>query len=133
MDEPMSQEEYDQLISLGYSNADLQAAIEYQKMIADKLRRDAPQGHMAGRVYVAPSALEYLGNFAQNAVSGNASNKARQQQQEMNANTNQQNMMIQRALLRQPAQQPMPMVPQGAQSNPFDTQPNPFVQTYPVR
>lgn len=120
--EPLTAEEYQQLLDLGGLNQELANKIRMQMAQAESLRSELPEMRGNGRVQTAPHWLEALGTLAKNKVSNDMQNKALAGQQQMGQNAQSQNNMVLQALLRQPQPQPQPQP-----SNPYGMQ-NPYAQ-----
>ena len=109
MEDVLTPEEYALLLQLGADNSQLDDAVKMQMLQAEQLRTGAPQMRQAGRVNVAPNALELLGNLAQNKVSYDKQKQALAGRGQAAGNMNQQNQMLMQALLRgRGAPQPAP-------------------------
>lgn len=100
MNDVMTPEEYELLLSLGGDNAQLEQDMAMQQAMAEQLRQSMPQGQMAGRVYVAPNVLQFAGKLAGDKASTIQGNKARESGRAMGANTQQQNRMIMQGILK---------------------------------
>lgn len=98
--EPLSNEEYLYLLSLGSMNTDLANALQMQMAMSKNLRvTNGPQMREAGRVAVAPHPLEVAGDLARNYVAGQMDKRAYGAQQNINQNRQLQNQMILRGIL----------------------------------
>lgn len=119
MQDVMTPEEYELLMSLGGDNAQLEQDMAMQQAMAEQLRQAMPQGQMAGRVYVAPNILQYAGKLAGDKASMIQGNKAREIGRTIGANTQQQNRMVMQGILKgsQPPTAPAQM---PEQANPYD-------------
>ena len=100
MNEPMSYEEYLQLLQLGGDNADLANAIAQQQQQAEWLRMNAPEMRGNGRVQTAPGFMELLGGLARNKSSFDLQKTVREQQQRQQQQSTHQNQLIMQAILR---------------------------------
>jgi chaperonin cofactor prefoldin len=112
MEDVLTPEEYALLLSLGTDNQQLSDAIKMQMHQAEQLRAEAPQMRRAGRVVMAPTAMELLGGLAQNKSSYDLQRGALENQKRSAATTNQQNQMMMQALLR--GRQPQQAAPTPA-------------------
>lgn len=115
MNDVMTPEEYELLLSLGAQSAEVQAAIEQQLAQAERLRAQGqlPQGQMAGRLYVAPNILQYAAALANTKVAGDKERMAAEQRRSVLGNQNQQNQMVMRSILN--SNRPNYMQPQPSQ------------------
>lgn len=102
MDEPLSYEEYVQLLQMGGENADLANSIAMQMKQAEWMRSDAPQMRGNGRIMKAPNGLELLGNLARNKTSFDLDASSRKQQSQQTSNQAMQNQLIMQGILRRP-------------------------------
>ena len=118
MNDVLTPEDYELLLSLGGQNAQDADAIKLILSQAEALRAagQTPQMRSAGRAQMAAHPLEFLGALANQNVARQRENKAGSMQKAMGERTNRQNQMVLASLLRQ-RQQPQPQ-PQP-QPNPF--------------
>lgn len=102
MADPLTPEQYAQLLALGQRNAELGVDVDAQNQRAAVLRRMAPNMapvRDAGRFKVF-NPLEALASTAANVQAMKGDQQARALQMQQVGNTNQQNQMIMAALLR---------------------------------
>jgi hypothetical protein len=108
--QPLTEEEYKQLLALGQQNADLGNQADMQMKQAEILRGNAsPQMRSARNgIQVAPGWGETLASMAASGVMGHKMNQAQGAQSAQGANSQKQNEMILKALMMQnrPQQQP---------------------------
>lgn len=110
MNDVLTPEDYAALLQLGSDNAALDPMIAQQMEQAKMLREQgqAPQGQMAGRVYVAPNVLQYAAALGNKYKAGQAEDQLKDFQQQQLGNTRKQNEMVMQGILRgnKPAQPP---------------------------
>lgn len=101
MNDVLSPEEYQMLMDLGITNADLEAALEQQSIQADMLRSrgEVPEGRMIGRVFVPPSITQYASALANQKVAGDMGRAITDSKKQMAKNTGTQNTMVMKAIL----------------------------------
>lgn len=100
MNEPLTLEQYQELLALGGQNADLDQQMKMQLAQAKMMREGgAPQMREVGRVTVAPHWLELVGGLAKQKVAGDIDKQAMMTGQTRQANVNKQNEMIMRGIL----------------------------------
>jgi len=108
MDNLLTPEEYQQLLTLGQDNALMGDELKQQLAIAEQLRQgNAPQMRNAGRATVAPHWMELLGGLAREKSSYDRMGQAQQTRKGMQGNMNAQHALMLRAL-GAGAQQPAP-------------------------
>jgi hypothetical protein len=97
----LTPDEYMALLQLGGENADLDMQIALQQAQAKQARQrgEAPQGGMAGNVFVGPSWTQQLASLAWQKNARDADKSATDTGAKKNVNTQEQNKMIARALL----------------------------------
>lgn len=109
MNEPLTLEQYQQLLALGSENQELDEQIAMQLAQAQAMRsKGAPQMRDAGTFKMAPGALEVLGGIASQGGAALMDSKASQGMKSKRSNTESQNNMILQAILQgaRPTQQP---------------------------
>jgi hypothetical protein len=109
MNEPLTMEQYQQLLALGSENEGLDQEIAMQLAQAKAMRdRGAPQLRDAGTFKMAPGALETLGGIASQGGAAFMDSKAKEGMKSRSNNTSAQNNMLLQAILSG-AQQPQPL------------------------
>lgn len=122
MQDVMTPEDYQLLLSLGGENSQLSEEMKMQMLQSEQLRRDTPQGKMAGRVFVAPSITQYASKVMGDKMSYDKQQGALENSRKLGANTQQQNQMIMQGILRgnAPMQRPsMGTAPATMQDDPY--------------
>jgi hypothetical protein len=120
MDQYTPDDEYDGLLAAGAQNQSYQAEMEKQKALAARLRSGpALEGQMVSGHYVAPNALEIIGDVM-NQKKANAADAAHTAATAgLGSSMASQNDMILRALRRNQGAQ-KPAVPSGMPTEPYD-------------
>lgn len=119
MNQPLTDEEYAQLVNLGGQNELLTAKQKQQLAMAQQLRDfTTPQTRMArGQIY-APGKAESIVGALGALTSGFMANKGAQMGQDMAANSQKQRALLLRGLLGQRPQQPLQ--PQVTPMGPYE-------------
>lgn len=139
MNEPLTDEEYAQLLQLGGDNELASARMKQQLAMADQLRSiSTPQTRSAGGQIYAPGKLEALSGILGGAASGAMQAKGMQGGEQMAMNNQKQRALMLRGILggrpQQGLQQQNPLAPQpmGMPQQPMAPQgvPN-WQQQYP--
>ena len=100
MNEPLTLEQYQQLLALGSENEGLDQEIAMQLAQAKSMRdRGAPQLRDAGTFKVAPGAIETLGGIANQGGAAFMDSKAKAGMKARTGNTSAQNNMLLQAIL----------------------------------
>ena len=105
----LTPEQYKMLLELGGQNSEEEAAIKAMLVQADQLREmgETPQGRQAGRLYIPPNPLEYLGALANQNVARQKRDKATEMQKQGAQRQSEQNRLMMQAILgQQQPQQP---------------------------
>lgn len=114
-DEPMSTEDYVNLLQLGGDNENLANQIALMKAQADHLRMDSLGGaRNYGRAAIAPSWLELLGGLARNKAAQNQTNEVGRMQGRSTANKQIQDALIMKGILSRYSNQQPGAAPMGA-------------------
>lgn len=110
--EPLTPEEYEQLLSLGGQNEEQAAQLALQQATAQRLRKgNQLQSRQAGNVTVAPHWTEMLGSIGREYKAGKADEQIAQGTSEQALRKQQQNAMLLRAITQ--GQQPQQSTAQG--------------------
>lgn len=121
----MSDEEYAQLLAGGTAQQSLERAMALQQKQAEAMRGATPQGQMVSGHYVAPHAMQYIGEMAKNFSAGKLQSDAQKTGDKMGSAQAAQNSLILKALQRSNAMNkpPAPPVPPGAVQLPYPVNP----------
>jgi len=102
MEQPMTYEEMMQMLQLGTENEGLDADMKRQLEQAEALRAGgAPGMRQAGRVMMAPNAMEMIGGLAKQAAAVKLAKDAEGTAGKARTNRNAQNQMLLKALMSQ--------------------------------
>ena len=124
MNDIMTPEDYQMLLSLGGQNAQDEQVIQQMLAQAEQLRAQGATPGMrdAGRVRMAAHPLEFLSSMANQGLARQKDKDIMAQRKTMGGRTDTQNQMVLSALLRgrqgMAPQQPPQMPPQGMQQPP---------------
>lgn len=112
MNEPLTQEQYAQLLMLGSQNGEADQLMQQQMAMAKRLRAGgAPQMNGNSRVQVAPGILELLGGLAKEKVASGYDKSAQDSVKEQTLRKQQQHALMLQALMNR--QQPDPVTNQS--------------------
>ncbi len=100
MQQPLTPEQYQQLLDLGGENSDLATQMQMQMAQAKALRPEAPQMRQVGNVARAPHWMELIGGLAQAKTSNDLNAAAMATGKKQTANRGTQNNLIMQGLFK---------------------------------
>lgn len=100
MQDVMTPEDYELLLSLGGENAQLAEEMKMQMLQAEQLRKETPEGRMISGHYVAPSITQFASKMMGDKWAHDKQTAALETSRTAGRNTTQQNQMIMQGILR---------------------------------